>query len=67
MQAIDDAQCQPTARLCCYNCNEVGHICPECPHPIKNPLLPLPNRFAQRGRGAQWGRGGMVVAWWNGG
>eukprot|EP00961_Rhodomonas_salina_P017554 236173-Rhodomonas_salina.1 len=37
MQAIDDAQHQPTAGCRCYNCNE-------------------------RGRGAQLGRGGMVVA-----
>eukprot|EP00961_Rhodomonas_salina_P057691 775395-Rhodomonas_salina.1 len=62
MQAINCAQCQPSARCCCYNCNKVGHIHPECPHPIKNPLLSLPNRFAPRGRGAQLGRGGMVVA-----
>eukprot|EP00961_Rhodomonas_salina_P247451 3343494-Rhodomonas_salina.1 len=62
MQAKDDAQHQPTAGCSCYNCNKVGHIHPECPHPIKNPLLPQPNRFALRGRGAQWGRGGMVVA-----
>eukprot|EP00961_Rhodomonas_salina_P225341 3046743-Rhodomonas_salina.1 len=58
MQAINNAQRQPPAGCCCYNCNEVGHILPECPHPIKNPLLPQPNRFAPALRG----RGGMVIA-----
>eukprot|EP00961_Rhodomonas_salina_P186999 2524879-Rhodomonas_salina.1 len=62
MQAINNAQHQPPAGSSCYNCNKVGHIRPECPHPIKNPLLPLPNRFAPGGRGALLGRGGMVVA-----
>eukprot|EP00961_Rhodomonas_salina_P127713 1721916-Rhodomonas_salina.1 len=64
MQAIDDEQRQsPTARSC-FNCYEVGHICPNCQHPIKtrNPLSPQPNRFAPRGRGAQLGHGGMGVA-----
>eukprot|EP00961_Rhodomonas_salina_P269950 3646927-Rhodomonas_salina.1 len=61
MQAINDAQCQPPAGLCCYNCNKVGHILPECPHPIKNPAQQVEPVGALQGR-AQWGCGGKVVA-----
>eukprot|EP00961_Rhodomonas_salina_P055362 743956-Rhodomonas_salina.1 len=61
MQAVDDAQRQFSAGRRCFNC-ELGHICPNCPHPTKNPLSPPLNRYAPRGRGAPLGRGGMGVA-----